>query len=41
MKQTEIVQPTPTTSNTHQVESTGKTIVPNRKRNRRRRLPSW
>lgn len=40
MKQTEPVQTTPTTSNTHQVESKG-TASPNRKRNRRRRLPSW
>lgn len=39
MKQTEPVQVTPT-STTHQIESKG-TAAPNRKRNRRRRLPSW
>lgn len=39
MKQTESIQTAPT-SNTHQDESKG-TIAPVRKRNRRRRLPSW
>lgn len=38
MKQTETI-PTAPTTNTHQ-ESTG-TTAPVRKRNRRRRLPSW
>lgn len=39
MKQTETIPTTPT-SNTHQGESNG-TNAPVRKRNRRRRLPSW
>ncbi|MGZ3769666.1 MAG: hypothetical protein ACXVCP_08795 [Bdellovibrio sp.] len=40
MNQTEPVPATPTSSNTHQVENK-ETVSPNRKRNRRRRLPSW